>query len=258
VKPLDASFPDEYNDYADVFSKEEAGTLPDTSQVTHIIRLVDGKEPPYRPLYNLSANELSILRKYLEDSQAKGWIQPSTSPAGAPVLFVPKPDGSLCLYIDYRGLNEITKKDRYLLPLVDEMLDRLVGSLYFTKIDLRDAYHRIRINEGDEWKTAFRTRYGHFKYMVMLFGLCNAPATFQAYINQALSGILDIFCIVYLDDILIFSGTKAEHTDHVQQVLEHLQRFKLYIKVSKYDFHTRQVKFLGFLVGAEGVMMDPS
>ena len=152
----------------------------------------------------------------------KGWITPSTSPAGAPILFVPKKDGTLRLCVDYRGLNAVTVKNRYPLPLITEILDRLVGAKFYTKLDLRDAYHRIRIRVGDEWKTAFRTRYGHFEYRVMPFGLTNAPATFQAYINTAMHGLLDEFCIVYLDDILIYSETEEEHRQHVCAVLERL------------------------------------
>ena len=120
-------------------------------------------------------------------------------------MFVPKKDGTLRLCVDYRGLNKVTKKNRLALPLISETLDRLSGAKVFTKLDMKNAYHRIRIRRGDEWKTAFRTRYGHFEYMVMPFGLTNAPATFQGYINRALSGYLDIFCVVYLNNVLVFS-----------------------------------------------------
>jgi hypothetical protein len=186
----------------------------------------------------------------------KGWIRESTSPAGAPILFVKKPDGTLRVCVDYRGLNDITIKNRYSLPRIDEMLDRLVGAKYFTKLDLRDAYHRIRIQKGDEWKTAFRTRYGHYEYLVMPFGLCNAPATFQAYINQAMHGILDVYVIVYMDDILIYSQTEEEHVEHVKAVLARLQTHRLYAKLSKCEFHRSEVKFLGFVVGRDGIRMD--
>ena len=134
----------------------------------------------------MSPAELKALDDYIEDALAKGWIRKSQSPAGTPILFVLKKSGKLCLCIDYRGLNAITIKNRYPLPLISELLDCLSGSVVFSKIDLRNAYHRIRIREGDEWKTAFRTRYGHFKYQVLPFGLTNTPATFQAYINHAL------------------------------------------------------------------------
>ena len=123
------------------------------------------------------------MRDYIKDSLKKGWIRRSISPAGAPILFVAKKGGGLRLCVDYRGLNAITVKNRHALPLIDETLDRLVGAVVYTKLDMKDAYHRIRIKAGDEWKTAFRTRYGHFEYLVMPFGLANAPATFQGYIS---------------------------------------------------------------------------
>jgi hypothetical protein len=164
-------------DYADVFSNENASMLPAHNKLDHAIETENG-EPPFGPLYNLSQSELQVLRTYLEESIKKGWIRRSTSPAGALVLFQQKKDGGLRLCVDYRGLNSITIKNRHALPLISETLDRLVGARVYTKLDLKDAYHRIRIRAGDEWKTAFRTRYGHFEYLVMPFGLANAPATF--------------------------------------------------------------------------------
>jgi hypothetical protein len=213
--------PAPYADFAAVFSKATAGTLA-AEHVSHEIKLRDGAQPPHGPLYSCSVTELDALRHYLEDMMQKGWIRESTSPAGAPVLFVKKPDGSLRVCVDYRGLNDITIKNRYPLPRIDEMLDRLVGAKYFTKLDLWDAYYQIRIHKGDEWKTAFRTRYGHYEYLVMPLGLTNAPATFQAYINQAMHGILDVYVIVYMDDILVYSQNEEEHVEHVKAVLAHL------------------------------------
>jgi transposase InsO family protein len=249
--------PGEYRDFDDVFDTHKAGVLPPHSHFEHKIE-TEGGDPPYGPLYNLSEHELQVLRQYIDDSLAKGWIRPSTSPAGAPVLFAPKKGGGLRLCVDYRGLNRITKKNRYPLPLISETLDRLVGAKKFTKIDLKDAYHRLRIREGDEWKTAFRTRYGHFEYLVMPFGLANAPATFQAYINHALSDLLDMVCVVYLDDILIFSNNDEEHTKHVRMVLERLRQYKLYANPAKCQFRTQEVEFLGFVVGITGVRMEAS
>ena len=182
-----------------------------------------------------------------------GWIRHSASEAGAPILFVPKKDGTLRLCVDYRGLNAITVKNRYPLPLVGEIMDRLSGATIYTQLDLRDAYHRLRIRKGDEWKTAFRTRYGHFEYQVMPFGLANAPATFQSYINRALSDLLDTCCIVYLDDILIYSRSAEEHVKHVRMVLERLEKFRLYCKLSKCAFHTDTVNFLGFDINPKGI-----
>ena len=247
--------PSELRGYDDVFSNEAARVLPEQKQGDHAIEL-DDREPPYGPLYNLSRVELEELRRYLDDALAKGWIRHSTSPAGAPILFVPKKDGGLRLCVDYRGLNAVTVKNRHPLPLISETLDRLSGARRYTKLDLKDAYHRIRIRSGDEWKTAFRTRYGHFEYLVMPFGLANAPATFQAYINRALAGLVDVTCVVYLDDILIFSKNPDDHWQHVKEVLDRLRQYQLYVHLKKCEFATTQVEFLGFIVSTDGVAMD--
>ena len=248
------ALPEELKEYSDVFSVEEAGKLPSHEGRDHAIETT--AEPPFGLLYNLSNTELAALRGYLDDALAKGWIQYSTSPAGAPILFVPKKDGGLRLYIDYRGLNKVTVKNRHPLPLISETLDRLNGAKHFTKLDLKDAYHRIRIRKGDEWKTAFRTRYGHFEYLVMPFGLTNAPATFQAYINKSLIGLIDHFCVVYLDDILIYSDSISEHVNHVKQVLKRLRQSSLFVSLKKCEFFTTEVEFLGFIVSVDGVAMD--
>jgi hypothetical protein len=167
-----------YQDYADIFSEEKAGILARHQMYDHTIELVDNSKVLHRPIYPLSESELAVLREYLEMALQKGWIRPSKSPAGAPILFVPKKDGGLRLCVDYRGLNALTIKNHYPLPLVGETMDYLTNIIIYSKFDLRDAYHRIRIHKGDEWKTAFRTRYGHFEYRVMPFGLVNIPTTF--------------------------------------------------------------------------------
>ncbi|EED18398.1 gag/polymerase/env polyprotein, putative [Talaromyces stipitatus ATCC 10500] len=197
------------------------------------------------------------LKRYLQENLEKGFIRPSKSPAASLILFVPKKDGTLRLCVDYRGLNKVTIKNRYLLPLIGEILDRVNGARVFSKIDLKDAYYRIRIRPGDEWKTAFRTRYGHYEYLVMPFGLTNAPAAFQGYINQALRGLVDDFCIVYLDNILIFSKTEEEHTEHLRLVCERLRTAELYAKPSKCQFYQNEMEFLGFIINDQGVKMDP-
>jgi len=173
------------------------------------------------------------------------------------ILFVKKSDGSLRLCVDYRGLNQITVKNRYPLPLIPESLERLTNAKIYTRLDIAEAYHRLRIREGDEWKTAFRTRYGLFEYLVVPFGLTNAPAAFQAYINKALTDLIDVCVIVYLDDILIFSDSEEEHVRHVNQVLQRLKEHKLWVKLAKSEFHTTSTEFLGYLVTPGGVTMDP-
>jgi hypothetical protein len=250
------SVPVKYHEFADVFNNESAAELPRSGGAEHAIDTT--ADPPFGPLYSLSEVQLRALRDYLQEALAQGWITHSVSPAGAPILFVPKKDGGLRLCVDYRGLNKVTVKNRHPLPLINETLDRLVGAKRYTKLDLKDAYHRIRIKAGDEWKTAFRTRYGHFEYRVMPFGLANAPATFQAYINKALHGLLDDICVVYLDDILIYSHEEERHEEHVRRVLERLQQYSLFANLKKCVFDVDEVEFLGFIVGTKGVSVDRS
>lgn len=254
---LASKLPQSLQHHLDVFAAINAKKLAPHRDTDLAIDLEPGKEPPYGPIYPLSQTELAALREFLEENLAKGFIRESKSPAGAPILFAPKKDGSLRLCVDYRGLNAITVKNRYPLPLISEIMDRVTGSQYFSKLDLKDAYYRLRIKAGDEWKTAFRTRYGHYEFLVVPMGLTNAPATFQAYINQALRGLVDDFCIVYLDDILIFSKTKEEHDQHLQQVCERLRGAELYAKPSKCQFYQQEIEFLGFIIGREGIHMDP-
>nr|OQO15701.1 hypothetical protein B0A51_17499 [Rachicladosporium sp. CCFEE 5018] len=249
--------PSQYSGHAGAFSTEGSASLPESGPQDLSIDLVEGSTSPWMPLYNLSQDELVILKEYIQTNLAKGWIRHSKSPAEAPILFVKKKDGTMRLCVDYRGLNNVTVKNRHPLPLIPESLDQLAWGRIFTKLDVRDAYHRIRIKPGDEWKTAFRTRYGHFEYTVMPFGLANAPVAFQGYINSALSDLLDVCCVVYLDDILVFSKTEADHVRHVRSVLERLETHGLYAKLSKCEFHKDQVDFLGFVVGQNGVQMDP-
>src|SRR6185369_15205669 len=176
----------------------------------------------------MSFGEMNELKRQLADLLKKEFIRPSTSPFGAPVLFVHKKEGTLRLCIDYRALNKITIKNRYPLPRIDELTDRLVGAKYFTKIDLYSGYHQIRIKEEDIHKTAFRTRYGHYEFLVLPFGLTNAPATFMTLMNDIFREYLDQFVIIYLDDILVYSRTKKEHLQHLRIVLETLKKHKLY------------------------------
>ncbi|KAL4023731.1 hypothetical protein IC575_017494 [Cucumis melo] len=179
-------------------------------------------------------------------------------PWGAPVLFVKKKDGSMRLCIDYRELNKVTVKNRYPLPRIDDLFDQLQGATVFSKIDLRSGYHQLRIRDGDIPKTAFRSRYGHYEFVVMSFGLTNAPAVFMDLMNRVFKEFLDSFVIVFIDDILIYSKTEAEHEEHLHQVLETLRANKLYAKFSKCEFWLRKVTFLGHVVSSEGVSVDPA
>jgi hypothetical protein len=260
-EPMDmettVELPSCYQEFASVFSKSEGDKLPPHRDCDHTMPLMEGSTVPYGPIYRLSTMELETLHDYIQENLARGFIQPSESPAGAPVLFVKKKDGSLRLCVDYRGLNKITTPNRCPLPLISETLDRLNTGVIFTKLDMRGAYNLIRIAEGEEWKTAFRTRYGHFEYRVMPFGLTNAPATFQAFVNNVLREYLDHFVVVYLDDILIYSPSAAQHNAHVMSVLQKLKDAQLSLKLEKCQFGVPQVQFLGFVISKDGITMDP-
>ena len=216
-----------YMDLKDVFNKSKATSLPPHRPYDCAIDLLPGTSPPKGRLYSLSGPEMQSMKKYVDSSLASGIIRPSSSPAGAGFFFVGKKDKTLRPCIDYRGLNNITIKNRYPLPLISSGFELLRGAKIFTRLDLRNAYHLVRIREGDEWKTAFNSPSGHYEYLVMPFGLTNAPATFQALVNDVLRDMLDSFVFVYLDDILIFSP----------------------------DVST--VAFLGFVVSEGEVRMDP-
>src|SRR5271154_7105841 len=251
-------YPPEYADFAELFQEGPPGTtLPKHQPWDHEIPLQPGTSPSYGPIYSLSERELEALREYLDEHLKKGYIRPSTSPAGYPILFIPKKDGSLRLCVDYRHLNAITIKNRYALPLISELQDRIRGSRVFTTLDLRGAYNLVRMKQGEEWKTAFRTRYGHYEYLVMPFGLTNAPASFQALINQVLREYLDEFVVAYLDDILIYSPNPQEHTQHVRKVLRKLKAANLFLKPEKCEFSQKRVKYLGSILSEKGISMDP-
>ena len=241
--------------YRDVFPETLPAGLPPSREVDHKIELVPGSSPPSRGLIRLSASELVELKKQLDELLKAGFIRPSKSPFGAPILFVKKKTGEMRMCVDYRALNNITIKNSYPLPRIDELFDRLQGAKYFSKIDLRSGYHQIRIAEGDEAKTAFRTRYGHFEFLVLPFGLTNVPGTFMHLMHETFRQHLDNFVLVFLDDILIFSKTLDEHERHVRQVLDTLRKEKLFAKESKCDFFKTEVEFLGHLVGRDGVRM---
>ena len=252
------SIPPEYSEFASVFSEKEANILPQYRPYDMAIDLLPGATPPWGPIYSLAEPERRALLEYLQEMLAKGFIRQSKSSAGAPIIFVKKKDGTLRLCVDYRGINAVTVKNRYPIPLIGELLDRMAHARVFTKIDLRGAYNLVRIREGDEWKTAFRTRYGLFEYLVMPFGLTNAPATFQSLMHDVFKDILDVFVVVYLDDILVFSQNAEEHYVHVRDVLQRLRDNQLYAKLEKCSFSTTSVEFLGYVITPEGLSMDES
>ena len=214
------TIPPEYQEFADLFSKKEADKLPPHRSYDHQIPLEPNKAPPFGPIYKCSPAELEAVRKYVEENLRKGFIRHSQSSASAPIVFAKKSDGTLRICVDYRGLNKLTIKNQYPLPLIGELLERMNNAKYFTKFDVRDGYNRLRMAPSEEWKTAFRCRYGLFEYNVMPFGLCNAPGTFQHYMNDTFRDFLDEFLVIYLDDMLIYSKNLKEHKIHVWRVLE--------------------------------------
>ena len=185
-----------------------------------------------------------------------GFIRPTSSSHGAPVLFVKKKDSSLCLCVNFHGLNCISKKDRYPLPLISDLLDSPCKARVYSKIDLRHAYHLVRIADGDEWKTAFRTHYGSFEWSVMPFGLTNAPTAFQQFMNDIFSDLLDVCVVIYLDDILIYSNNMSEHHQYVKEVLRHLHKAGLYAKAEKCKFYSESVEYLGYILSPSGLTMS--
>jgi transposase InsO family protein len=258
MREIAKELPEKYHKYLRVFNPETAKELPRHRPWDHAIDLVEGADPKklWGPIYALSERELQVLREYLDEMLATGKIRPSKSPAGAPILFVPKKEGrGLRLCVDYRGLNRVTIMNRYPLPLMDELRDRVAGSKIFSKIDLKSAYNLVRIKPGDEWKTAFRTRYGHYECLVMPFGLANAPATFQTMIQDILRDLIDMGVVAYIDDILVYAATVEEHDRLVGDVLSRLQEHGLAADIAKCQFGSRSIEFLGYVLSEKGVSM---
>jgi hypothetical protein len=248
--------PTPFREFLGIMGKEAAERLPDHRQYDCKIDLKEGESPPWGPLYPLSENELEVLREWLKEMLRTGKIQRSTSSVGAPILFVPKPSGrGLRLCVDYRGINRITIPNRYPLPLMQELQDRVRGATMFTKLDLKSGFALIRMKEGDEWKTAFRTRYGLYEFNIMPFGLTNAPATFQDMMNYTFSDMLDLGLIIYMDDILIYAETEEKHEKIVMEVLKRLTDNHLAIEPAKCVWKAEEVEFLGYMIGINGVRM---
>ncbi|GJT69729.1 putative nucleotidyltransferase, ribonuclease H [Tanacetum coccineum] len=232
--------------------------LSPVRQVEFQIDLILGAAPVARAPYRLAPSEMQELSNQLQELADLGFIRPSTSPWGAPVLFVKKKDGSFRMCIDYQELNKLTVKNRYLLPMIDDLFDQLQGSSVYSKIDLRSGYHQLRVRNEDIPKTAFKTRYEHYEFQVMPFGLTNAPAVFMDLMNRVCKPYLDKFMIVFIDDILIYSRNKEEHADHLRIILELLRNEKLYAKFSKCEFWIGIVQFLGHLIDSQGLHVDPA
>ncbi|GAW05938.1 Retrotransposable element Tf2 155 kDa protein type 1 [Lentinula edodes] len=250
--------PSEYHEFLDRFDKRESDRLPAHTPHDLAIELEDGAAlPKSGKLYQMSPAELKALKEFLDENLDKGYIRPSHAPLGAPVFFVKKKDGGLRLCVDFRALNAITKKDSYPIPLTADLIDRLKAANLFTTLDMRWGYHNVRIREGDEWKTSFRTRYGQFEFLVMPFGLSNAPAAFQRMVNELFHDLVDVSVIIYLDDIIIFSEDTSKHEEHVREVLRRLREADLFLKPEKCKFHAKEVDYLGLKISPGCVGMDP-
>ena len=255
---LDSKLPGQYQDLRSFFSKADSDTLPPHRPYDHQIELEGGTETAlsYSPLRKQSTDELLATKQYIVDHLEKGFIEASQAPFAAPILFVRKPSGGLRFCVDFRKLNAITRKDRYPLPLLEETLARISKAKIFTKLDIRQAFYRIRMHPDSEDLTTFRTRYGTYKYKVLPFGLTNGPATWQRYMNDTLFDYLDDFCTAYLDDIIIYSEDPLEHEVHVRKVLERLRDAGLQADIRKSEFHVKRTKYLGFIISTDGVEAD--
>jgi transposase InsO family protein len=253
--------PTEYHDFQDVFSKKASDTLPPRRHCDHKIELEGNISPTeaigHSPLFKQSAEELEAAKTYLLEHLQKGFVGTSNAPYASPILMARMPSGKLRFCVDYRKLNAITRKDRYPLPLIGELIERLGKAKIFTKLDIRQGFHRIRMTKEAEDLTTFRTRYGSYKYHVMPFGLTNGPATFQRFINETFIEYLDDFLTAYVDDLLIYSDNEKQHREHVKKVLQRLREAGLQASISKCEFHVTRTKYLGFIITTEGLEVDP-
>ncbi|GKC50938.1 putative reverse transcriptase domain-containing protein [Tanacetum coccineum] len=244
-------------DFQEVFPEDLPG-LPPTRQVEFQIDLVLGVAPVACAPYRLAPSEQQELSTQLQELSDKGFIRPSSSPWGAPVLFFKKKDGSFRMCIDYRELNKLTVKNQYPLPRIDDLFEQLQGSKVYSKIDLRSGYHQLRDREEDIPKTAFRTRYGHYEFQVMPFGLTNALTVFMDLMNRMCKPYLDKFVIVFIDDILIYSKSEEEHAENLKLILELLKKEELYAKFPKCEFWLSKVQFIGHVIDSVGIHVDPA
>ena len=254
---IEQKLPRQYHDFKDVFSKAASDTLAPHRKYDLKIELEKDHDLGFSPLYQYSAEELQTCKQYLIENLNKGFIAPSQAPFAAPILFARKANGGLRFCVDYRKLNAVTRKDRYPLPLLEETLARISRAKIFTKLDIRQAFHRVRIDPASEDLTTFRTRYGCYKYKVVPFGLTNGPATYQRYMNDVLFDYLDDFCTAYLDDIMIYSENELEHEEHVRKVLQRLRKAGLEADIKKSEFGVKRTKYLGFIISTDGIEADP-
>jgi hypothetical protein len=243
-------------EYFEYVFKEVPG-LPPKKDNDFSINLMPGADPVSKTPYRMSTPELMELQMQLEELLRKGYIHPSMLPWGAPVLFVKKKDGTLRLCIDFRQLNKVTVKNKYPLPRIDDLFDQLKDEKIFSEIDLKLGYHKVRIKEEYISKTSFRTRYGHYEFTVVPFGLSNAPTVFMCLMNSVFQEYLDKFVIAFLDDIIIYSKSEEEHEQHLRMVLQVLRKHQLYANLSKCSFYQRQIHYLRHIISKDGISVDP-
>jgi hypothetical protein len=244
-------------DYPDVFPEELPGMPPDRD-VEFVIDLFPGTAPISKRPYRMSSDHLQELKAQIKELMGKGFIRGSSSPWGTPVIFVDKKDGTQRMCVDYRSLNDVTIKNKYPLPRIEDLFNQMRGAKVFSKIDLRSGYHQMKIRPSDIPKIAFTTRYGLYEYTVMSFGLTNAPAYFMYVMNKIFIEYVEKFVVVFIDDILIYFKNEEEHEEHLRLVLQKLREHELYTKFSKCEFWLKEVSFLGHIITNGGIAVDPS